>query len=159
MKPGVARWALQQSVWLSPIKLICPAPYDCTPPAVSFLREIALALNYTNLNISSCPFFSPTASQRFQLQCAPVVQISQESHLNIGFTLRWLFCSRALHGQRWLLGLQKRFVSSRPNTRSKSLKEEIIKCCCTPRWPSRDGILVLFSTPSRRSEVQQSVRL
>lgn len=84
MKPGVAWWALQQSVSLSPIKLICPAPYDCTPPAFSFLREIALALNHANLNISSCLFF-PTASQRFLDAPRPrVVQISQESHLNVG---------------------------------------------------------------------------
>lgn len=47
-------WALQQSVSLSPIKLICPTAYDCAPPAVSFLQKIALAVNYTNLTISSC---------------------------------------------------------------------------------------------------------
>lgn len=68
MKPGVARWALQQSVSLSPIKLICPAPCECTLPTFSFLGEIALALNSTNLNIFQLPVF-PAASL--------IVQISQ----------------------------------------------------------------------------------
>lgn len=153
MKPGVAWWALQQSVSLSPIKLICPAPYDCAPPAVSFLREIALALNYTNLNISSCPFshcFSAVSDAlcRFLKNHTWISALLWDNYsvheccMNKGGC--WAWWSKALR-------VQDLRLSANP------LKEEIIKCCYKSHWPTQDSIFLfiksLFSTPSRLAGV------
>lgn len=111
---GFVRWARQQSVSLSPIKMICPAPYDCTPPAVSFLRGIALALNYTNLNISSC-LFPPL----FLSGCRCGVLSGADVEDNT-----WKF---AVFRDEILK------VCSKPSPTRRN-------CCSKPRWPTLDSI-------------------
>lgn len=59
-------WELRNSISLSPIKLICPAPHNGAPPAASFLRERCISSELQPISTfgAAC---SPSFSRQFQL--------------------------------------------------------------------------------------------